>query len=64
MQVSKSQFDNDVEDYQALVTASPILYPTMQHAVMSNLTTSGDTDVHILLTFHAVFWERPVQSQS
>ncbi len=64
MQVSREQFDNDIEDYQALVTASPVLYPTMQQAVCSQGTDAGGTTARVVLEYRAVFWERPIQNQS
>ncbi len=63
--VTKAQFDANVEDYQALCTASPARVPTLLVNV-ANLSSAVATAIktEVTLMFHCEFFERVILSQS
>ncbi len=63
--LQKAAFENDIEDYAALCTASPArnIYFTTNIASYSNV--SGETCAMVIqIVYRARFWERVGQSQS
>ncbi len=61
--VTKEQYDADVSEYAAAVTAAPNRYPYIQIATQSS-TTSQTVSITVKLTFRVQFWQRSTQATS
>jgi len=65
--LTEQQFDADIEDYSALVTANPTNVPLIKYAVASNsanVISSAGSIVFTRIVYHAVFWDRVSLAQS
>ncbi len=57
--LTKKEFEANIEDYSALVSASPTRFPILEVNLAPNLTTEGDDHASVVtLTFVAEFWQR------
>lgn len=58
--LTQAQFSDNIEDYSALITASPARTPWLRIAACcyANGGTSQTCQVFIRLKFHATFWDR------
>ncbi len=57
--LTKKEFEANIEDYSALVTASPTRFPFLEVNLAPNVAASGtDYLSGVTLTFVAEFWQR------
>ncbi len=56
--ITKQQMESNVEEYAALVTASPSRMPTLVMNAFSTVSTSQKVLFHVKLVYHAEFFER------
>ncbi len=57
--LTKKEFEANIEDYSALVSASPTRFPFLEVNLAPNITTDGDDySSTVTLTFVAEFWQR------
>lgn len=60
--LTKSQFDNDINTYQALCSANPTLFPYISYAIAAGGAANGTATVKV--EYEADFWERVPLAQS